>query len=266
MLVLLPPSEGKAPSGRRGRCLDLDTLAFPGLTPARAACSTRSWRSPRVPVPRPSAASACPVGLTEEVDKDATLRSASTIPVERLYTGVLYDALGLDTLSAAARRRARASLVVSSALFGAVRLTDRLPSYRLSIDARLPGLGPLAAVWRDPLGEVLPAAAGKGLVLDLRSSSYAAGWRPEGALAGRTAVVRVLHETRPGDASSRAVVSHFNKATKGRLLRALLESGAAPPSPKKLAAVLGDLGYDVETGPPTRPGRPWTLDVVVRAL
>lgn len=36
MLVLLPPSEGKAPSGR-GTALKLESLSLPGLTEARRA-------------------------------------------------------------------------------------------------------------------------------------------------------------------------------------------------------------------------------------
>jgi uncharacterized protein len=266
VLVLLPPSEGKAPAGRRGRPLDLATLSFPALTPARSQVLEALVDLAQGPRAEALTALGLPVGLTDEVDKDAGLLTAGTVPVERLYTGVLYDALGLATLTGAARRRARSSLLVSSALFGAVRLGDRLPSYRLSMDARLPGLGTLPGVWRDPLAEVLPAAAGGGLVLDLRSTSYAVAWRPVGEVAHRTAAVRVLHETRPGDPSSRAIVSHFNKATKGRLLRQLLESGEAPRTPARLAALLGDLGHTVEVEPPGRAGRPWTLDVVVSVL
>ena len=61
-----------------------------------------------------------------------------------VYTGVLYDALGWGTLDAAARRRGNASLVVASALWGAVRFGDRVPPYRLSIGVDLAGVGPLA--------------------------------------------------------------------------------------------------------------------------
>jgi hypothetical protein len=58
----------------------------------------------------------------------------------------------------------------------------------------------------------------------------------------------------------RAVVSHFNKATKGRLLRALLESGARPRTVAALAGVLRELGFTVEEHPGGR------LDVLVREL
>jgi hypothetical protein len=72
--------------------------------------------------------------------------------------------------------------------------------------------------------------------------------------------VRVLHEVD----GRRQVVSHFNKATKGRIVRALLEAGANPRTPARLAAVLRDLGWTVEVATPTPKGT--QLDVVVTAL
>jgi cytoplasmic iron level regulating protein YaaA (DUF328/UPF0246 family) len=91
------------------------------------------------------------------------------------------------------------------------------------------------------MAEVMPEAAGDGLVLDLRSAAYATAWRPKGEVAARTATVRVLH------APTRKVVSHFNKATKGRIVRSLLEAGAVPAAPGELVEALRDLGYVVET-------------------
>ena len=76
----------------------------------------------------------------------------------------------------------------------------------------------------------------------------------------RVATVRVLHET----GGRRQVVSHFNKATKGRIVRALLESGVNPRRPAALADVLRDLGWKVEEAPPGRAGA--QLDVVVDEL
>ncbi|MFH9083457.1 peroxide stress protein YaaA [Streptomyces sp. NPDC017673] len=255
MLVLLPPSEGKANAGE-GAPLQLESLSLPGLTAAREAvlgelvelCSGDEVKAREV------------LGLSEglrgEVAKNAGLHTAGARPAGEVYTGVLYDALGLATLDAAARRRAAESLLVFSGLWGAVRVTDRIPSYRCSMGVKLPGLGALAGHWRAPMAEVLPAAA-DGLVLDLRSSAYAAAWRPKGEVAGHTATVRVLH------APTRKVVSHFNKATKGRIVRSLLTSGVAPKDPAELVGVLRELGYVVEAEAPGKTGKAWALDVLV---
>ncbi|RBM18950.1 peroxide stress protein YaaA [Streptomyces sp. PT12] len=258
MLVLLPPSEGKAEK-RSGAPLDASSLSLPGLNEARervldeliALCSGDQDKAREV------------LGLSEgqrgEVARNAALRNAPARPAGEVYTGVLYDALALGTLSAPARRRARGSLLIFSALWGAVRITDRVPAYRCSAGVRLPGTGPLASFWRAPLGEALADEAAGGPVLDLRSTPYAAMWRPDAATARRTVTVRVLQSRIVGGVERRSVVSHFNKATKGRLLRALLEAGPLPRTPAKLKAALRDLGWTAEEDA-AHPGR---LDVVV---
>ncbi|MFI2435794.1 peroxide stress protein YaaA [Streptomyces sp. NPDC018693] len=256
MLVLLPPSEGKASSGR-GAPLKLESLSLPGLTEARTAVLDELVELCAGDEDKAREVLGLSEGLRGEVGKNAGLRTAGARPAGEIYTGVLYDALDLASLDAAARRRATQWLLVFSGLWGAVRVTDRIPSYRCSMGVRLPGLGALGAHWRAPMATVLPEAAGDGLVLDLRSSAYAAAWKPKGDLAGRTATVRVLH------APTRKVVSHFNKATKGRIVRSLLTSGVAPAGPAELVEALRDLGYEVEAAAPERAGRPWSLDVLV---
>ena len=72
--------------------------------------------------------------------------------------------------------------------------------------------------------------------------------------------MRVLHEHN----GTRKVVSHFNKATKGRIVRALLEDGADPRTPAALASTLERLGWTVEVGTPGKTGT--QLDVVVSEL
>ncbi|WP_181311339.1 peroxide stress protein YaaA [Nocardioides campestrisoli] len=259
MLILLPPSEGKtAPA--RGKPLDLATLSYPSLTPARArlldALTALCGQEPD------EAARVLGLGPTQAdlVTRNAELAQAPTARADAVYTGVLYDALSPATLSAAAKRRAARRLAVTSALFGLVGPGDRIPAYRLSGDAVLPAVGSVAATWREALGPAVTEGVGRGLLVDLRSSMYAAFWRPDAATARRTASVRVLHEHQ----GKRKVVSHFNKATKGRIVRALLEEGADPRTPAALADALRDLGWKVEQDDPTPTGT--RLDVVVEEV
>ncbi|MCW2765849.1 MAG: hypothetical protein JWO11_1808 [Nocardioides sp.] len=259
MLILLPPSEGKT-EPRRGKPLDTAELSFPSLAGARQR--VRDALVELCEGDPAAAAKVLDVGTTQLdlVALNARLRTAPTARADHVYAGVLYDALDFETLSPGARRRATGRLAVTSSLFGLVRPADRIPAYRLSGGTSLPGLGPVAGVWRGSLGAAVTEAVGTGLLVDLRSSTYAAFWRPPSELAKRVATVRVLHEMN----GRRQVVSHFNKATKGRMVRALLEDGRDPRTPRKLAAILAELGWAVEVGPATAKGT--QLDVVVSEL
>jgi uncharacterized protein len=245
VLVLLPPSEGKADGGD-GPPLDLAALSFPALTPVRERLVAAVERAARRDPDRLRAALGLSPGQAGEVDKDAELTTSPTLPALRRYTGVVYDTLGYATLSGPGRRRANRSLVVASALFGLLRPADRVPAYRLSGGTAVPGLGALPALWRPVLEPEL--AAHRGLVVDLRSGAYAALARVPGAVE-----VRVLREKD----GRRAVVSHDNKWTKGRLARTLCEHGA------RTAADVAELGRtcadDVEVE-----GR--RIDLVLRGL
>lgn len=265
MLVLLPPSEGKAASGR-GAPLKPESLSLPGLAGARAAVLDELVELCAADQEKAREVLGLSEGLRGEIAKNVELRTAGTRPAGEIYTGVLYDALDLASLDAAARRRAGKSLLVFSGLWGAVRVGDRIPSYRCSMGVKLPGLGALGAYWRDPMAQVMPEAAGEGLVLDLRSSAYTAAWKPKGEVAERTASVRVLHSQLVDGVEKRSVVSHFNKATKGRMVRDLLVSGARPKGPAELVEALCGLGYVVEAEAPSRAGRAWSLDVVVTEI
>lgn len=263
MLILLPPSEAKvAPA--RGRPLDPDRLSFASLQPARAkvldalvsACTTAGAGD----LARAVEVLGLGPTLADEVARNADLVSAHAARADRVYSGVLYEALDLPSLAGAARRRATSRVAIASGLFGLVRPGDHIPAYRLSGDVTLPGIGNVATFWRGQLGDAVRGAAGRGLVVDLRSATYAAFWRPDRDMARRVVTVRVLHEM----AGTRTVVSHFNKATKGRIVRGLLEDGRSASSPKGLARQLSGLGWHVELGAPGRHGTP--LDVVVPEL
>ncbi len=213
MLVLLPPSEGKA-VGVEGPPLDLAALAFPALTKTRRTLVRELMRLAK----KEPAALQKALGLSDkqkhELDRNALLMKAPTLPANELYTGIVYDNLGFATLTGAARTRAQESLVVASSLFGLLRPDDRVPSYRLSGSTTLPGLGGLAPIWRPVLEKEL---AQHPFVIDLRSGAYVNLARVPGAVE-----VRVLRD----ENGRRTVVSHDNKWTKGKLARALCVQGA----------------------------------------
>jgi hypothetical protein len=238
VLVLLPPSEGKA-APEAGPAVDLASLSAPELTEHRKAVLDALASASA----RPDALDVLHVGasLAPEVERNARLLISPTAAAAHVYAGVLYAAadLGgaLDASASDAGLAARLDDVrVVSALWGAVVPTDAIPAYRLSMGVDLPGVGSLARSWREPLAKALDARASGDVVVDCRSAPYAAAWKPPAA-ADHVPVV-VLRE----HAGRRAVVSHHAKHTRGVLVGHLLRRpGQAPRTADELAQAAREL-------------------------
>ncbi len=211
MRILLPPSEGKAePEG--GEPLDLDSLVFAKELSKQRRALIRA--------------------------ADSKLRRAPAAPAAEVYTGVLYQRLGLGELSAAARRPAAKRVLIASALWGFVRPTDRIPYYRLSPSSKLDGIGALSAWWRPALAKAMPDEPGE-TVVDMRSGAYVSAWKPKRATL---LAVRAFREEK----GQRKAVSHMAKAVRGDVARALLLARSEPKDPEAVAAVAADAGFEVE--------------------
>ncbi len=252
MLILLPPSESKA-ERRRGSPLDLAALSYPALTEARrevvaaAATASASAQAARILKVSPT--------LAPEIARNNQLGTSPTLPASQMYRGVLYEALDLGGLDPGSRRRASARILITSAMFGVVRLTDRIPPYRLSMAVNLPKVGPLARFWRQPLATAMAGAPRRGLIIDTRSSTYAASWAPP---PGSPQARRWVHIKVPG-------ATHMAKQTRGLVARALVQQPDDPRAPRELIPLLADR-FDVDLQPPIDPGNPWVLSATPRRV
>jgi cytoplasmic iron level regulating protein YaaA (DUF328/UPF0246 family) len=231
LIVLLPPSEGKtAPS--EGAPVDVSALPFAGLNKTRERLLDVLSR---LTFPRALKYLDVGPGLLEEAQRNLTLRDAPAAPAGEIYTGVLYEHMGPVTSE---------HVLIASALWGFVRPTDRIPAYRLSMGATLPRIPSLPALWREPLRKALPDS---GLIVDMRSGSYVAAWKPKHA----TVVgVRAFVDGK--------TISHMVKATRGDVARILLNAPQAPETPEDVASIARQNGLSVEL---SGGGRSWNLDV-----
>ena len=211
LVILLPPSEGKAPGGA-GRFRTGSGSFGRALRGARdevvAALGAADGGDARL----------LGVGgrhLEQAVAANLRIAAgrAPALPAVARYTGVVHDHAGLADLGAAA-----GSVVILSGLLGLVAPDDPVPEYRLKMGASLAPLGRLASWWRPRLSPVLNRRLARADVVDLLPQEHAAAWEP----APRR--YASLHRVRFRDAAG-VVAGHDAKAAKGLLARHLLTSG-----------------------------------------
>ena len=215
-LILLPPSEGKAPGGD-GPPWQPGSMAF-DLDDRRVAVIAGLRRAMRSAEPaRRALLGVKGEALAAATAADREVTTAPTRPAIERYTGVLYDALDVPTLPVAARRRLDGSVVILSGLWGLVAPSDRIPDYKLKMGAALPGTGKLSSFWRDALTARLVEAAGRRRIWNLLPQEHDAAWRPP---VGTEQLSVTFLE--PGRNGSLVAVAHWNKFLKGALVRHLL--------------------------------------------
>lgn len=227
MLILLPPSETKAPGGEA----DGIDVSFPALDAVRGelladlASLDVATMMDALKIPKTKEA---------EARENLTLREGLVMPAIYRYTGVLYDALDADSLPDEALQR----LAIGSALFGVVRAGDMIPRYRVSGGSKVPArdgsVPTMKSRWGTAISDVLQEC---GFVVDLRSGVYAKLGPVPGAVTVRVESVQ--------SDGSRKVVSHFNKHYKGELAR-VLALGPQVDSVAGVADVASNAGMRVE--------------------
>ncbi|WEV64699.1 peroxide stress protein YaaA [Bifidobacterium sp. ESL0732] len=156
MHLLLPPSEGKA-APAEGPKFNLAHLSFPELNDAREKVLSVLIETSK----REDAGKILKVGAKgmREIIAQRDILNAPTAAARVVYTGVLYEAAQLDQGD---------DVLIFSGLFGVTTGEDLIPSYRLSMNVSLPGIGPLKTFWRKAL----------------------AGWSPETGFGDESEIVK----------------------------------------------------------------------------
>lgn len=228
MKILLPPSEGKtAPAGEKHP--DLSALSFPELNPLREKLIAALMRLSR----EKDAAHLLHAGAKAEsmVAAQANLMSLPCAEAIRIYTGVLYKAIGYDSMKISEREFADTHLLIFSGLFGILRPSDFIPAYRLPMGIALPEIGSNKTLWKNALKD-FPLPCGN-LIVDCRSESYKV-WTPEKS-SDSPQIVQVGAVAENPRTGSRKVVSHRAKHYRGLLTRSIIAAHTELDSAAELA-------------------------------
>lgn len=210
LVLLLPPSEGKA-AGGAGQWKTTSGTFGRRLGEQRAqvvqALATATLSSKQLGVSGDLFTRA--VAATEAIVSG----KATALPAHERYTGVVWEHLAPATLTEAQRRR----VLVPSALLGLVAAADPVPDHRLKFDVNLAGVGRLDRFWRPHLTEALRARPATPFV-DLLPNEHRAAIDLE-AIARRSRKHTIVRTAFIG------ATGHDAKAVKGELARHLLEHG-----------------------------------------
>lgn len=160
-----------------------------------------------------------------------------------VYLGVLYQALGWNSLSAAARKRAEKSVVIISAKYGAISPLTKIETYKEKINNQV-----MSPIVNKTLGVLKPE-----LIVDCRSSTYKTVWQAPADITVEIHVSTVVDGVRK-------VVTHMSKKTRGEIARLLLQSRSIPNSPEDLYAIVSEKYPCALT--PAKGNEPWILEVI----
>ncbi len=217
MVLLLPPSEGKATGGTKKR------------TPDSFARALGAQRIEVLKAVEELLAS----HHTQHISKTLGVRgdlldramaaygamlsgTRELLPAWQRYSGVVWSALDPENVT----REQLGQILIPSALYGITTALDQIADYRLTFKVGLGGIGNLSHFWRPCVTTAIAARAAGGVVVDLLPAEHAAAVDFQ-ALGDVTKVVRVEFLKSGG----RGAAGHGAKTVKGKFARHLIEQG-----------------------------------------
>jgi cytoplasmic iron level regulating protein YaaA (DUF328/UPF0246 family) len=234
-ILLLPPSEGKAPAPAEGKPLsELLTQkrshSFPELTEYRLALVAALQEVLGRPGKFEELFEVKGPSLQQAIRDNRRILESPTLPARELYNGVLYEALNYPTLSKTQKAAFNANTLIFSGLYGVVRPGDRLAPYKLKAGADLGGMiGKLVHFWRPKLSTILRSECRGRVVWNFLPDPHIRMAEIPGDVVAQHHIKFVKRVVRSGVAEWKTI-SHHSKALKGALVRHLLATEATSPS------------------------------------
>jgi cytoplasmic iron level regulating protein YaaA (DUF328/UPF0246 family) len=245
LFALIPPSQGKAPGGRRQTSVGtFDVLEGPRrevLDALRTFVATASIAQLEIALGARGPLLQRALAATQQVLEG----TAPVLPAWRRYEGVVWSYLAPESMTPAQRRR----ILVPSGLYGLLAGDDRIAEYRLKMNVRLTNLPPLARFWRPSVTEALLERTTHATIVNFLPKEHVASVDMERVKTRRNVID--VHFVATDESKA---VGHDAKAVKGELARAVLREGVAAFSvPERLGWRVERRDSDViVSAPPNR--------------
>jgi len=205
MKILLAPSETKRSGG--DRAFDITKLSFETLTPIREeliSIYTKIVTSKDIPKIKKL------FGLKKDSDIEPFLvdiNKEPTLKAIQRYTGVAFDYLDYTSLESNAQKYVDNNVILFSNLFGVLKANDYIPNYRVKQGEMLQDIK-IDQIYKKELSSILDEYLDEDII-DLRATYYNKFYKP----SKRYTTLKFLKDDK--------VVSHWAKAYRGKVLRAL---------------------------------------------
>ncbi|MDG0865462.1 YaaA family protein [Candidatus Lucifugimonas marina] len=218
LLILLPPSEGKA-SGGEGPPLNLESLSFDEFSKSRTLMIKALGQLSGKPRVAQKILGVKGAALDKARADNADVLNSPTITAIERYTGVMYDSIDYQSLDADSQRVFGENTIIMSGLFGMVRPFDLIPTYKLKMGAKIRLNKSCSTIWKPLISKALKSTADNGVIWDLLPNEHSAAWDPSKISCDVRFTVKFLEAGRDGKLKT---VSHWSKALKGALVRHLV--------------------------------------------
>jgi cytoplasmic iron level regulating protein YaaA (DUF328/UPF0246 family) len=222
-LILLPPSEGKAPGGS-GASLDLNTLSFSELNKTRELMIKSLGQLSGKPRVAQKVLGVKGVALETARDDNAAVNGAPTLPAIERYTGVMFDAIDYKSMDESSKNCFGQNTLIMSGLFGLLRPFDLIPTYKLKMGAKIRQKKACSAIWKPLITKVLAGRPDRSVIWDLLPTEHSAAWDSSGVSYETRFTIKFLEACKDGQLKT---VNHWSKALKGALIRLLVANPEA---------------------------------------
>ena len=239
LLILLPPSEGKS-SGGYGPSIDLPSLSFDQLNPARLLMMNALIQLSGKPLLAQKMLGVKGSALEKARTDNAVISSSPTALAIERYTGVMYDSIDYVSLDDSAKKIFDESTIIMSGLFGVLRPFDFIPAYKLKMGAKLRRNKACSTIWKPLVTKALAEITENRVVWDLLPKEHMAAWEPSKIEIRNRFTVKFLEANADGQLRT---VNHWSKLLKGALIRHLVSNPEAAGSTDLLTELLANFSH-----------------------